>query len=74
MLSRRREYEADAYAVGTYRKPGSMISALKKLTVENLANLTPHPLKVFLTYSHPPVLERIRAIRRMPRQSAALNI
>jgi STE24 endopeptidase len=74
MLSRRREYEADAYAVGTYRKPGSMISALKKLTVENLAKLTPHPLKVFLTYSHPPVLERIRAIRRMPRQSAALNI
>lgn len=70
MLSRRREYEADAYAVGTYRKPESMISALKKLTVENLSNLTPHPLKVFLSYSHPPVLKRIRAIRRMPRQSA----
>jgi STE24 endopeptidase len=64
MLSRRREYEADAYAVGTYRKPESMISALKKLTVDNLSNLTPHPLKVFLHYSHPPVLERVRAIRR----------
>ena len=64
MLSRKREYEADAYAVATYRKPESMISALKKLTVDNLSNLTPHPLKVFLSYTHPPVLERIRAIRR----------
>jgi len=63
MLSRKREYEADAYAVETHGKPESMISALKKLTVDNLSNLTPHPLKVFLSYEHPPVLERIRAIR-----------
>lgn len=65
MLSRRHEYEADGYAVATYRKPQSMITALKKLSVDNLSNLTPHPLKVFLTYSHPPVLERIRAIRKL---------
>jgi len=65
ILSRKHEYEADSYAVGTYRKPESMISALKKLTVDNLSNLTPHPLKVFLSYSHPPVLERIDSIRRM---------
>jgi STE24 endopeptidase len=65
ILSRRHEYEADAYAVSTYRKPESMISALKKLTVDNLSNLTPHPLKVFLSYRHPPVLERIRAIRNL---------
>jgi len=65
MLSRRHEYEADGYAIATYRKPQSMITALKKLSVDNLSNLTPHPLKVFLTYSHPPVLERIRAIRRL---------
>lgn len=63
ILSRRHEYEADKYAVTTYGKPESMISALKKLTVDNLSNLTPHPLKVFLTYSHPPVLERIKSIR-----------
>ena len=63
MLSRRHEYEADAYAVNTYGKPRSMIAALKKLSVDNLSNLTPHPLKVFLSYSHPPVLERIQAIR-----------
>jgi STE24 endopeptidase len=65
MLSRRNEYEADSYSVKTYKKPLSMIAALKKLSVENLSNLTPHPLKVFLNYSHPPVLERIRAIRKM---------
>ncbi|UCD88390.1 MAG: M48 family metallopeptidase [Desulfobacterales bacterium] len=64
-LSRKYEYEADAYAVSTYGKPESMISALKKLTVDNLSNLTPHPLKVFLSYSHPPVLKRIEAIRRI---------
>ncbi|MEE9567289.1 MAG: M48 family metalloprotease, partial [Desulfobacteria bacterium] len=65
ILSRKHEYEADAYAVSTYGKPESMISGLKKLTVDNLSNLTPHPLKVFLSYSHPPVLERIHAIRRI---------
>ncbi len=62
MLSRKNEYEADAFAVETYGRPESMISALKRLSVENLSNLTPHPLKVFIAYSHPPVLERIRAI------------
>jgi STE24 endopeptidase len=65
ILSRKHEYEADAYAVSTYGKAESMVSALKKLTVDNLSNLTPHPLKVFLTYSHPPVLARIRVIRSM---------
>jgi STE24 endopeptidase len=64
MLSRRHEYDADAYAVKTYREPEAMITALKKLNVENLSNLTPHPVKVFLSYSHPPILQRIKAIRR----------
>ena len=64
ILSRKHEYEADTYAALTYKKPESMITALKKLTVDNLSNLTPHPLKVFLSYSHPPVLERIHALRR----------
>ena len=65
VLSRKHEYEADAYVVSTYRQPEAMITALKKLSVDNLSNLTPHPLKVFLQYSHPPVLERIQALRRM---------
>lgn len=65
ILSRKHEYEADTYASETYGKFESMISALKKLTVDNLSNLTPHPLKVFLSYSHPPVLERIQSLRKM---------
>jgi STE24 endopeptidase len=65
-LSRKYEYEADAYAVSTYRKPQAFITALKKLTVDNLSNLTPHPLKVFFHYSHPPVLERIKAVQSHP--------
>ncbi|MDL1961797.1 MAG: M48 family peptidase, partial [Deltaproteobacteria bacterium] len=43
----------------------AMIAGLKKLSVDNLSNLTPHPFKVFISYSHPPVLERIKAIRRL---------
>ena len=62
-LSRRYEYEADLFAVSTYKRPQAFIVALKKLTVDNLSNLTPHSLKVFLHYSHPPVLKRIQAIR-----------
>jgi len=62
-MSRRFEYEADTFAVTTGNQPESMIVALKKLSVDNLANLTPHPLKVFFDYSHPPVLQRIAAIR-----------
>jgi STE24 endopeptidase len=64
-LSRKYEYEADRYTVLKYKKPQDFIVALKKLSVDNLSNLTPHPLKVFLDYSHPPVLERIRAIKKI---------
>jgi len=63
LLSRKHEFEADAFAAETTQAPGEMIAALKKLSVDNLSNLTPHPLKVFLEYSHPPVLERIKALR-----------
>ena len=55
--------EADKYAADTYGKPEAMIDALKKLSVNNLSNLTPHPVKVFFSYTHPPVLERIKALR-----------
>ncbi|MFH1228116.1 MAG: M48 family metallopeptidase [Planctomycetota bacterium] len=63
VISRRCEYSADRYAVATYKKPEAMITALKKLSVNNLSNLTPHPMKVFMEYSHPPVLDRVNAIR-----------
>ena len=71
LLSRRHEHQADRFAVETTGDPGSMSDALKKLSVQNLSNLLPHRLYVFLNYSHPPVLDRIRAITGMrnPRSS-----
>ncbi len=63
MSSRKHEYEADAYAVETTGNKEDIISTLKKLSKDNLSNLTPHPWYVFLNYSHPPVLQRIKAIR-----------
>jgi len=62
-ISRKNEYDADRFAVQTTGKRDAMIDALKKLSVDNLSHLTPHPFYVSLNYSHPPVLERIKAIR-----------
>jgi len=64
IMSRKHEYEADAFAAETTGRPEDMIATLKKLSKDNLSNLTPHPFYVFLNYSHPPVLQRIRAIRK----------
>ncbi len=63
LLSRLHERQADAFAATTTGKPEAMVRALKKLSVDNLSNLTPHPLHVFLHYSHPPVLERVRRLK-----------
>ena len=63
-ISRRHEFEADAYAAAATGSPEPLISALKKLSLTNLSHLTPHPLPVFLDHSHPPVLVRIRALRQ----------
>jgi STE24 endopeptidase len=63
MISRKNEYEADRFAAETIDKPGNLTDALKKLSATNLSNLTPHPFYVFLNYSHPPLLQRIRAIQ-----------
>jgi len=60
--SRKNEYEADQFAVETTKDRRSLSDALKKLSVHNLSNLIPHPFYVFLNYSHPPVLERLKAI------------
>ena len=62
MLSRKNEYEADKFSVETTKDHSSMVNALKKLSVNNLSNLLPHPMYVFLNYSHPPVLKRIEVI------------
>ena len=62
-MSRKNEFEADAYALETTQKPEPLISMLKGLSANNLSHLTPHPLMVFLSYSHPPVVDRIAAVQ-----------
>ncbi len=64
MSSRHHEYQADRFAIETTGETKSFIDALKKLSRDNLSNLTPHPFYVFLNYSHPPVLKRIEAISK----------
>ena len=61
-ISRIHEFEADAFAHKSIGTGKHLIEGLKKLTVTNLGNLTPHPFTVWLSYSHPPVLDRIRAL------------
>lgn len=66
IYSRKNEYQADAWAVTTTAGKGEgLINGLKKLSVHNLSNLTPHPFNVFINYSHPPVLQRIKAIQEL---------
>jgi STE24 endopeptidase len=66
ILSRKNETAADQFAAETTKDPDSMVEALKKLSVDNLSNLTPHPFYVFLNYSHPPVLHRIQSLSTRP--------
>ncbi len=63
--SRKHEFEADAYAAEAQQSSAHLIAALKKLSIDNLSNLTPHQLRVVLDYSHPPVLVRIQALRSL---------
>ena len=60
-FSRHNEYEADRFAAHHF-DAAALGSALKKLSVNNLSNLTPHPAYVFCHYSHPPLLNRLRAL------------
>jgi STE24 endopeptidase len=71
LFSRKNEFEADRFAADTTSEPNAMATALRKLAVHNLTNLTPHPFYVFLNYSHPPVLQRLRAITKRVAQRAA---
>ncbi len=64
MYSRKNEFEADAYARETYSGP-ALMEALKRLSVDSLSNLYPHPWYVFFHYSHPPLLERLDALKKM---------
>lgn len=62
LFSRKNEYEADAYARDTYSMQ-PLITSLKKLSVNHLSNLQPHPAYVFFNYSHPTLLQRINGMR-----------
>lgn len=63
-ISRRAEYRADAFAA-EHGHGETLISGLKKLASHGLSNLTPHPLVVWFSYSHPTLAQRIRAIRSL---------
>jgi STE24 endopeptidase len=62
-LSRKNEFEADGFTNQNF-EPEYLINALKKLSVNNLSNLTPHPVYVFFHYSHPTLLQRIKALKQ----------
>lgn len=64
ILSRKNEYEADEFA-GKNLDPELLISALKKLSRNNLSNLTPHPAYEFFYYSHPNPIKRFAALRKL---------
>lgn len=61
-LSRRNEFDADEYATSTYPK-GDIGKALGKISTDALANLNPHPLYVKVHYTHPPIIERLKALK-----------
>ncbi len=63
IFSRKNEFEADAYAAQT-SSASSLMSSLKKLSVDSLSNLRPHPAYVFFHYSHPPLLKRLEAMEK----------
>jgi STE24 endopeptidase len=69
VVSRSHERDADRFAVETTHDKNALVNALKKLSADNLANLSPHPLHVALSYSHPPIQARIRSIDDIPAAS-----
>lgn len=64
LLSRRHEFEADHFASEAVGSSAPLVSALKRLSHDHLAHLTPHPFYVWLHYSHPPLTERLSALAR----------
>ena len=68
-VSRRHEYAADNFTAA-HKKGEALIAALKKISSKSLSNLTPHPLVVFWSYSHPTLLQRMRNIQQQPAYDA----
>ncbi len=70
-LSRHHERQADAFAAQATGKPADLAAALKRLSADNLSNLTPHRLEVILHHGHPPVLERVERLQAMAAKAPA---
>ena len=64
VISRINEYQADGFAAEKFNGE-YLASALKKLSVNNLSNLTPHPAYVFFHYSHPTLLQRLKKLEAL---------
>ncbi len=62
LLSRKHEYEADAFARDAMGSADPLVGALRRLAEQNLSNLTPHPWFSGFFYSHPTLVERERAL------------
>ncbi len=72
-LSRRHEFQADAFAARLTGDGEGLVLALARLSADNLAEITAHPLTVLLSASHPPVLERIRALGQLTQSAKPLQ-
>lgn len=67
-ISRSNEFAADRFAVNAVGDSKTLVSALKKLSTDQFSNLYPHPLVVFLEYTHPPLVERVKAMREVEKK------
>lgn len=73
-VSRRFEKEADSFACELTGNSENMASALIKLSRDNLSNLHPHPLYAAFYYSHPPIVQRIKDIKKTLLLNKNLNV
>jgi len=73
-LSRRHEFQADAFARKVIGSSEPMVGALRTLSRRNLSNLTPHPLYSAVFYSHPTLSERERALRSEPQSDEVIDL
>jgi STE24 endopeptidase len=69
-LSRAQERAADRYALQTTRNVDAFVTAMKRLSQQNLAEEYPSTIVRWLFYSHPPIRERIDAARAFAREGS----